>query len=163
MNIWTPEHIPPQLAEETVEKVGDLLLEKGLTRVYGDVLPVFQLQYPLLREYFLQMRLEGFEDHRPVQVLRTAAVITSFAYLQSGYDQPIDERVLVQGQLEADLEGVPDAYLASVLSDANLRRLMDILTDAPELQDGADQYDYAPILELGAGCVRHFFKQAVAA
>ncbi len=161
--LWTPEAAPPQVDSKVTDKLMSRLLDQGLTKVFQDGVELFKDTQPLLRNQIKRVTVDGLEDARPIIAMRAGAVLANYAYVESGYDQTVDSDAIVVGAMEAELEGVPTIYLASWHNDQELQRLVDTLLDTPELQDGADTYDYSKLLHIGAGCVRHYMRFAIAA
>jgi hypothetical protein len=160
-----PESTPPQVAPEAKKKLADTILARGLPYLWETSLPVFELLHQDLRRFVRDFTFEQngilLEDDRPQRAFRIGAVIAGRAYLESGFDQSVDGEPYSLATMDADLEGIPRAYLLSYLYDAELQSLVDIILSAPEMQDGADQGSYEEIVAIGAGCTRHYLKYAV--
>jgi len=122
-SIWLPEQSPPQLESTITDEMIDSLLLNGLTRVYKDTLPVFSEVQPYLKDYVKAIELENLDDTRPLTVVQASSAITTLAYFKSGYQQVVDPDCLAVGQMDAALEGIPDAYVTSFLADPELTRL----------------------------------------
>ncbi|GAC1387208.1 MAG: hypothetical protein NVS1B7_5460 [Candidatus Saccharimonadales bacterium] len=159
-NLWLPEQKPPQLDERVVDKISMDVLQHGLTKFYVNMLPVVIDNQPLIGEHLDALKLNDDQDNRPIRVLRTSAVVTAYAYLETGYDQPLDHDTLRLSLMDAEIEGIPEAYLTSFCNDQQLQRLTGTLALASELRDGADLFDYPKILDIGAGNVRHYLQFA---
>ncbi len=161
-NLWIPEQKPPQIKPEVTDAILDRILGEGLTKVYQDTLPVFRDTQALLREQLKGVKTEGLEDKRPILAVRAATVLTVFAYQESGYDQEVDGEAWYLGNMDAELEGVPEAFIKSVYLDNELQRLLEVIPETPEFHDGAEKYDYPQLLKIGGGSVRHYLQYAIA-
>jgi hypothetical protein len=161
-NLWLPEQTPPQIKPEVTDAILDRILGEGLTRVYQDSLPAFRDTQALLREQLGKVESNDPEDIRPILAVRAGTVITVLAYLESGYDQTVDGEAWEIGNMDAELEGVPEAFIKSVFLDNELQRLLDVIPETREFQDGAEKYDYPALLHIAAGSVRHYLQYAIA-
>lgn len=89
------------------------------------------------------------------------------AYRETGYYQELDEDAFEAGAEVAKVIGIPEAYEISCALDPKLSTLLVTVQETPELAEKAAMADmrggYGQILTMGAGCVRHFLQQKVAA
>lgn len=162
-----PNPSPPHISETAKDRFVDTIFNHGLTSLYELALPAFRNTHPDLTDYIMNFKPNQssalIEYDMPIRVFRTAAVITGFAYADSGYETSVSGDIFVTASLEAEFDGIPETYIEKYMFDQKLHGLMDLLLDAPEMQDGKELWDFDQIAHIGAGCTRHFLQYALAA
>ena len=163
--LWTPEHDAPQLSETAKTTVEVLMLEHGVVEVGRFYFSRLDSDHEAFAEY-----LDRFGDALnnlapeslwPERTLKTGAVIAMLAYQQAGYLQTIDDQAIAIGEIAADIEGIPDAYSVRLHADPLLVELMGTAQNSRDFK--VDEGGYAQVLDIGAGCTRHYLQQAIAA
>ena len=118
---------------------------------------MFRESQPLLLEYIASVAVDApVDSDKPRRFLRSGAVIANLVYFESGYTSAVREAGMTLGILDAEYEGIPEAFIMSLPNDPKLVSLMDIIPSRPEISDLAEDNTYEQLLNLGAGCVRHF-------
>lgn len=163
--LWTPENTPPQLNADACQVVLERVEDKGLVEVYVDAAELLSDSEMALAEHLGQMgrttRPIIAGDVLPRNGVRIGATLAWLGYRESGYLQTINDSFEV-GQMFAELEGIPDAYIASYSGDASLRSLIKSASESSSFNSYI-----APVNEqskwLGAGCVRFYLHNALIA
>lgn len=163
--LWLPAVTPPQISEEAHELVIAEVLEKGLIDTSRRAQASLSLEDQALSNYIDKLGHEmSFASpdipwHK--NVLRLGAGLAWRAYRETGYYQAIDEH-FATGEILAELDGIPEAYLTSLECDLKLISLID-----HSIEDGVEavlqRVDIKQVLGIGAGCVRFYLQQAVVA
>jgi len=168
-NLWTPERKSPQIAPEAKDRVIDGIFSIGLTTFYNELaLPLFKERYEPLQDQISRLQFEHRNATRsdktnPNKALYAAIVVTAFAYLESGYDQPFEGDAITIADMEAEFVGVPEVYLESLADDPNLGAVLEIVGDTPEFRaDKRNAPTYATILDIGGGWMRHNLQASIA-
>lgn len=163
--IIVPNFGPPQVEQEATEKISSMILEHGLSAMFDECAFLFSNKHPSLASTVSSHSFyyEGAPviDIRAKQAFCVGAVIAAHAYNLSGFDQVVDQNIIVLGNLDADIEGVPDVYVCSTQADIKLKNLVSIICETPELRDDGHN-NMEKLVEIGAGLTRHFLKIAVA-
>lgn len=164
--IIVPPSEPPQVSTDAAFKIMIQFMSVGLKNVYEDADFLVKSVQPTFRE-FLEDGLEesGLLSDDTLKYKKefcAGAMISSLAYMESGFIHPIEQDLLEVGSLEAQYEGLPGAFYARVATDFSLLRL---ITAAPreELGLGGGMYpsEYENIMSQGAGCARFMLQQAM--
>ena len=166
--LWLPETAPPQVSEEAQQTVALRLLTEGIVPISRTALSALETTHEPLATYIDRFGFDlnrfSMEGHWPERVLKIGASVGMLAYRETGYFQTVDEDAFALGAAQAIRDGIPEAYLSSRCQDQNLQALMSIVADAHELVEPAsDSGGYQQILDIGAGCVRYYMQQSLAA
>lgn len=170
--LWTPDlAAPPQLSEEAERTVTLKVLEHGVIPVANHALEQLQNEDQAYADYLdrfgftlNQLSTEGFW---PERMLKIGAALTLLAYREASYVPTIDEEAVTIGNMLAQLDGIPEAYLTALTLDQKLNNLTGAIIEAPDFSErgmgSTDTGGYRQVLEIGAGCTRHYVQQAIAA
>lgn len=163
--LWKPEYTPPQMSEDTITKIDGIIRSSSLTELFDEGLTLFSLRHKPLEAFVKNVVFERPEDGNldvySRNAFRIGAIITAAAYTVSGFDNPVDDTVVAIGRLDAELEGIPGAFLASFHEDLALQDLIELISAAPEMQHDLEHGSYQEPLRAGAGCTRLFLKYAL--
>jgi hypothetical protein len=170
-DLWIPEYTPPQVTAEAEDAVLGQVLEFGLDRATRSGTEIIESTHEPLAEYLdrfgFALNTLAAEGLWADKVLKTGAAISMLAYRETGYFHEIDDESFDAGAEAAKVLGIPEAYNISFILDANLITLIEAVQDTPKLAESASMPDmqggYGQVLKLGAGCVRHFLQQSIAA
>lgn len=164
-DLWLPETTPPQVSESARLTVLERVFQVGVGGMEQQALSLLETQHEPFAEYLnrlgFQLNNISAEGLWPERALKVGAALSALAYQESGYFQTIDEEAFAVGCMVADLESVPEAYVMSLCTDTGLQELLGAVHEAPDF--AADRGGYGQVLQIGAGCTRHFMQQAIAA
>lgn len=170
--LWTPDIAsPPQLSEDAERSITLQVFERGVMPVANQALELLQNEDEAYADYLDRF---GFELNRissegfwPERVLKVGAALTLLAYREASYVPVIDEETVNIGNTLAQLDGIPEAYLTALALDQTLGNLTGTILDAPDFSErgmgNVATGGYRQVLEIGAGCTRHYVQQAIAA
>jgi hypothetical protein len=167
--IWVPEYDPPQVSAEAQQAVSMVLLDGDVPTITNSLEEeVLKVNEPL-DEYIDQLGSEmcmAKNNLMPLPVLRFSTVLALQAYRESGFDQIIDEEAWEVGTFTAGWEGIPTTYLISLVQDPGLQAVVDLAAvklETSRIEPANLGRGYRYIMEIGAGCARHYLKSALEA
>ena len=164
-SFWVPESTPPQVTQIAADAVLLELLDGGVIDTTARYLHRLEEDNELLGTYVdaLGLELNKLTDDSdwPRRILRLGAASAYFAYRETGYYQTVTTEAFQIGSQLAALEGVPEAYVRSLVSDPLLESLLSTVKDTVIV--GNEDAGVTQVLHIGAGCTRHFLQQAIAA
>ncbi len=169
-SLWTPEVEPPQVTQAAEAVILQQTLEHGAVAVAKEGYKLIRTDHEPLVTYLdaLGTVLDGqsAEGMWPSRILKLGASISALAYRETGYFHAIDTEALEAGELKARPLGIPEAYAISYVLDPGLQSLTVAVSEVPEFTEGAvvdrrDSGGFEQVMNIGAGCVRHYLQQAV--
>lgn len=162
--LWLPEEQPPLLDPEVAGELTKEIREAGVLAIAAGVESEFDTTQSRVRAYLDEFgfELNGFAyAHWPARVLEVAAALTYLGYKRSG------QVVATEGTFDlsreiANIQGVPDAYAVSAVSDPALYTVVTEAFTDPRLKE-VEGDGYLQIAGIGAGCMRFYLQEALLA
>lgn len=171
-DLWTPGFgVPPQVTPDAQISLLNRVIEEGIQPMVDDGLRILREESEPYAEYIdrfgftlNQLSAEGFW---PDKALKIGASLGMLAYRESGYFEAVDDDAFLVASERAKTVGIPEAYTISLIWDGSLINVLDGLREAPDISETAIDVRHwggqRQIIEMGAGCTRHYLQQALVA
>lgn len=164
--LWSPLRNQPQVSPAVETELVSEIAHGGITDVTVEGLKILRRHQGLLLDYLESMGLIlnnlTHECGWPSHTLRIGSAVAMYAYYETGYEHNVESEAVNMGYLAAQIEGIPKAYFSSLGRDDKLAKIMEATTKSSTF-DAPDSDGYKQVLDIGAGCVRFFMEQALAA